>query len=96
MGGAILLLNIAIHFIINFDDDRFITVHTHRIYRDGKRFFLQAPLHEGRCNRIDRSGGVNVFAGAECQLVRCFVSCHRIRPENLTFVIANQKKKIFL
>ena len=67
-----------------------------RIDCDGKRFLPQAPLHEGRGNGIDRSGGVDFFAAAECQTVRRLVSRNRIGPENLTFAIANQEKKIFL
>ena len=61
-----------------------------------ERFFSQAPLHEGRGNGIDRSGGINAVAAAKRQLVRCFISADRIGPEDLTFVIANQEKKVFL
>ena len=96
MGSAIFLVNLVVHFAVYHDLYRLITMRADRIYCYAERFFLQAPLHEGRGNGIHRSGGINFFAAAERQLMRCFVSADRIGPEDLTFVIANQEKKIFL
>ncbi len=92
MGIAIFLMDLKVHFVIYVDRHRLIAVRTDCIYSNGKRFFSQAPLHEGRGNCIDCSGGVNLLAGAESQLVRCLVGSNRIRPEDFTVVIAYQKK----
>ena len=96
MGGAIFLVDLVFHFAVHHDLYRLITVRADRIDCYADRFFSQVPLHEGRGNGIDRSGGINFFAAAERQLMRCFVSANRIGPEDLTFVISYQKKKIFL
>ena len=59
-------------------------------------FFSQSPLHEGRCNRIFRSGCIQLLTRTEGQMVRRIVNGHRIRPGHRPLFISNQKKKIFL
>ncbi len=89
-------MNPIVHFAIYHDLDRLTTVCANRIYRNSEWLFSQAPLHEGRGNGIDRSGGVYVFAAAKRQLMRRLVSGNRVGPQDLTFVISNQEKKVFL
>ena len=60
-----MLPNAIVHFAVYLDPDRLMAVRTDRIDGDGKWLFSQAPLHEGRGNGIDRSGGVYPFTGAE-------------------------------
>ncbi len=65
MGCAICLVDLGVHFAIYHDLNRLITVRANRIYRDSEWLFSQAPLHEGRGDGIDRSGGVYVFTAAK-------------------------------
>ena len=93
---GILRVNPIAHFAVDFNSDRLIAVRADRINGDGRRLFPQSPLHEGRGNCIDRSGGIYAFTGAERCPVRCFVCRDRKGPEDSPLLIPNQKKKMFL
>jgi hypothetical protein len=58
-------------------------------HREG--FFAELPLHEGRGDRIHRSGRVDLLAGGEGQAVWRMCGGHRIGPFDLAREIAKQE-----
>jgi len=58
MEAGIFLGNLTVHFAIYHDFNRMIAVRTYRINGNRNCFIPQSPLHEGRGNRINRSGCV--------------------------------------
>ena len=56
--------------------------------RKGERFSSELPLHEGHRDRVYRSGGVNLLAAAESNMVWGNIHRHRIGPGNLALRVA--------
>jgi len=56
----------------------------------------QVPLHEGRRDRVLRSGGVESFSGAEDEMVLGRFDSDRKRPRDVGAVSAHEEKAIAL
>ncbi len=69
---------------INLEVDRLAAMATGSLDGEGQVFLAELPLHEGRRNRVDRSGGVEFFPRTERDLVGGFVHRHRVSPGHLT------------
>lgn len=54
----------------------------------GERFLSEMPLHEGRRDGVNRSSGVDLFAGAEGDTMRCVIGRYRIGPGDGSLVVA--------
>ena len=54
-------------------------------------FLPELPLHEGRRDRVDRSGGVELFPRAESDLVGRLFHRDRVSPGHLALLIAEQE-----
>lgn len=73
----------VIQLAVDFKAQRLVAVATFGFDPYRKKFFAELPLHEGRGDRIHRSGGVDLFAGAEGQAVWCARCRHRVSPLDL-------------
>jgi hypothetical protein len=73
----------AMHVVIDFQIHRFPAVRAGRFHPNSHRLLPQAPLHEGRCKSIHRSGGVQLFPGGKGYAVGGFFNRHRIGPGDL-------------
>ena len=58
MGIGTFLSDLIFHFAVQGQLHRVIAMRTYRIDRNRQGFISQLPLHEGRGNRIHRSGGI--------------------------------------
>jgi len=58
---------------------------------DRYEFLSELPLHEGRRKRVDRSGGVKLFARMKPQMVRRFFNRHGIGPFNFPSGVSEDK-----
>ena len=55
-------------------------------------FFLpELPLHEGRRDRVDPSGRVNLFPGVDGDAVRGRLDRHRVGPGHLAALVAEEE-----
>ena len=63
---------------------------------DDKRqvFASQLPLHEGHCNRIERSSRVDLFARAEAHSMRCWGDGDGISPRHSPLGISKQERLV--
>jgi len=73
---------------VNFEMDWSLAVSTFGLNGKGERFSSELPLHEGHRDRVYRSGGVNLLAAAESNMVWGNIHRHRIRPGDLTLRVA--------
>jgi hypothetical protein len=80
----------------DFDMHRSSTMRAFRFDGHRQRFFSQAPLHEGRRNRVFRSGGIDTFTSTEGQIMGGLVNRHRIRPGNHALGVPEQKRQMLL
>ena len=58
-------------------------------------FFSELPLHEGRRNRVDPSGGVNLLAATERDEMGCLFNSHRVRPGHSALFVSVKKSQFF-
>ena len=61
---------------------------------DDKRepFVSQLPLHEGRRNRVNRSGRIDLLACAERDAMRRAVNRHRIGPRDRALLVPEDER----
>lgn len=57
-------------------------------------FFSQLPLHEGRRNRVDPSGSVDLLTGTKREAMGSRFDCHRVRPDYGTLFISIEKGQL--
>ncbi len=60
----------------------------------GYRLVSEAPLHEGRRNRVLRSGGVSVLAGREQKPVRRLLARDGKRPAHPAVLVSHEKESL--
>ena len=61
---------------------------------NGKFLSPEAPLHEGRCESIFRSGPMGAFSRAELQAMRRGIGGDRKRPTDFFRLIPDQEKEM--
>jgi hypothetical protein len=93
--AAFLVLAMPIHGAINLQLQRPMTVGTFRGDMDGQVPFFQSPLHEGRSEGVDRSGGVDLFPGVEGNKMRGLFNCQGIGPGDLSQLIPVKESQMF-
>jgi hypothetical protein len=73
---------------IDLDMDRLVAMGADRIDLERKLFFAELPLHEGRRDRVYRSGRVDLFAAAEMDAMWRGLSRHRVGPNDLPLLVS--------
>jgi hypothetical protein len=83
-----------VQFTVHFNTDFFSAVATFTL--NGECYFVcsELPLHEGRRNRVDPSGSVDLLAGTECDALRRFVCRHRVCPGHGALFVAKEESQI--
>ena len=66
------------------------------LYRDRNLLSSQSPLHEGRRQRVLRSGTVQPLAGVEGQAVGGRFHGDRVSPRDGALPVSNEKEEIAL
>jgi hypothetical protein len=77
-----------VQIAIDLDMNRLVAMDADRIDLEVRLFFAELPLHEGRRDRVYRSGRVDLFASAEMDAVRRGLGSHRVGPNDLAFLVS--------
>ena len=85
----------AIHVTVDLHLQGPFAVSTFRVHLNDHLLPPQPPLHEGRCESVHRSGGVQLFPRVEGDPVRGFLHGHRIGPDDPSLFVPNQKSQVF-
>jgi len=73
------------------DLDRFRTMPAFRLDRDRQRGVAKSPLHEGRRDCVNRSGGVQFFSRIKGGLMGSLSDGHGIGPRDFPLFVSVQK-----
>ena len=80
-----------IQLTVQFDADRLAAVSAFGMNFTGKKGVSKSPLHEGRRNRVGRSGGVYLFTGLEFDSMGGLIRGYRKCPSDCALGIPEQK-----
>jgi hypothetical protein len=83
--------NLVTKLAVQFDADRPAAVSAFGVNFTGKKGVSESPLHEGRRNRVRRSGGVYFLAGMEFDSMGSPIRGYRECPSDRSLRIPEQK-----
>ena len=93
-GIAIDFLTTALHITIYHKLHGPLTVGAFSGNGNVHLFISQAPLHEGRCESIYRSSGIQLLSRSKGDGVRGFLCGHRICPDDVSLAVFDQEGQV--